>query len=72
MKTLATASAVALLFVLTGCGDGSPKAKAVQENNAAPAAGTIKSPNEGLKDRMKSTEGTAAAAAASAAPKKTP
>jgi hypothetical protein len=71
MKTLATASAVAFLVILTGCDDGSPKAKAVQENNAAPAAGTIRSPNEGLKDRMKSTEGTAAAAAG-AAPKKTP
>ncbi|MEI6474035.1 MAG: hypothetical protein WCO75_01460 [Planctomycetota bacterium] len=70
MKTLATASAVALLFVLTGCDGGSPAAKAPQPNTNAPAAGSIKSPNDGLKDRMKSTEGSAANAAGS--PKKTP
>lgn len=71
MKTIATASAVAFLVVLTGCDGGSPATKPVQKNEAAPAAGTVKSPNEGLKDRMKSAEGAGAAAAAGA-PKKTP
>ncbi len=71
MKIIATASAVALLVVLTGCDGGSPPTKSVQKNDAAPAAGTIKSPNEGLKDRMKSAEGAGAAAAAGA-PKKAP
>ncbi len=71
MKTLATASAVAFLVILTGCDGGSPKTKPVQQNEAAPAAGSIKSPNEGLKDRMKSADGSAAAAAGGA-PKKTP
>lgn len=71
MKTIATASAVALLVVLTGCDGGSPATKSVQKNDAAPAAGSIKSPNEGLKDRMKSAEGAGAAAAAGA-PKKAP
>ena len=67
MKTIATASAVAFLVVLTGCDGGSPATKAVQKNEAAPAAGTIKSPNEGLKDRMKSAEGAGAAATATGA-----
>ena len=71
MKTIATASAVALLVVLTGCDGGSPAVKSVQKNDAAPAAGSIKSPSEGLKDRMKSAEGSAAATAAGA-PKKAP
>jgi hypothetical protein len=72
MKTIATASAVALLVVLTGCDGGSPATKSVQKNDAAPAAGSVKSPNEGLRDRMKSAEGSSAASAAGTAPKKTP
>ena len=72
MKTIATASAVALLVVLAGCDGGSSATKSVQKNDAAPAPGSVKSPNEGLRDRMKSAEGAGAASAAGTAPKKTP
>jgi PBP1b-binding outer membrane lipoprotein LpoB len=71
MKTIATASAVALLVVLTGCDGGSPAVKSVQKNDAAPAAGSVKSPNVGLKDRMKAADSSTASSAAGT-PKKAP
>ena len=63
MKTILSFAAVAALATLTACGPGTPASKPAQKNDAPPAAGTIKSPQQELKDRMSSTSGSAAAQA---------
>ena len=69
MKTLVSTGAVALLLTLTACGPGTPAVKKVEKNTNPPAAGSIKSPSEELKEKMTSTDGNAAAAAAPAGKK---
>jgi hypothetical protein len=58
MKTIATLGAAALVLVLAACGSGAPSAKPVQKNDAPPAAGSIESPNSGMKKRMGSLDGS--------------
>jgi hypothetical protein len=48
------------VLVLAACGSGAPSAKPVQKNDAPPAAGSIESPNTGMKKRMGSLDGAAA------------
>ena len=69
MKTLVSTGAVALLLVLTACGGSTPATKKVDKNTNQPAAGSIKSPTQELKEKMSSADG-AAAASAGGAPKK--
>ncbi|MFM1936754.1 MAG: hypothetical protein RI990_1713 [Planctomycetota bacterium] len=63
MKTLATLTAAALVLTLAACDGGTPATKPVQKNTNPAAAGSIKSPSQELKERMSSTEGSAASAA---------
>lgn len=70
MKTLASVSAVAALLALAACGPGTPATKPVQKNTAPPAAGTMKSPTEELKERMSSADAASGAAAAAGTGKK--
>jgi hypothetical protein len=70
MKTLVSTGAVALLLVLTACGGSTPATKKVEKNTGQPAAGSIKSPSQELKEKMTSADGSAAAAASAPAAKK--
>jgi hypothetical protein len=69
MKTLVSTGAIALLLTLTACGPSTPATKKVDKNTNQPAAGSIKSPTQELKEKMSSADG-AAAASAGGAPKK--
>lgn len=70
MKTLVSISAAAALLALAACGPGTPTTKPVQKNTAPPAAGTMKSPTEELKERMSSADSATGAAATAGAGKK--
>ena len=69
IKTLVSTGAVALLLALTACGGNTPAVKKVEKNTGQPAAGSIKSPSQELKDKMSSADGSAAAASAPAGKK---
>ena len=63
MKTLVTTGSVALLLALAACGSGTPPTKPVQKNTEPPAAGTMKSPSQELKERMSAADSATGAAA---------
>ncbi|MFM9144045.1 MAG: hypothetical protein ACKORL_01390 [Phycisphaerales bacterium] len=46
MQTILSFASVAALATLTACGPGTPASKPVQKNDAPPAAGSIKSPQQ--------------------------
>ena len=70
MKILATTGSVALLLALVACGGGTPPIKPVEKNTNSPAAGSIKSPSEEMKQRMSATDSASAGAAGAATGKK--
>jgi len=69
MKTLVSTGAIALLLTLTACGPSTPPTKKVEKNTNQPAAGSIKSPTEALKEKMGAADGAAAASAGGTAKK---
>jgi predicted small lipoprotein YifL len=60
MKTLVSLGAVATLLALTACGGSNPPVKPVEKNTNAAPAGTMKSPTEGLKERMSASSDASA------------
>lgn len=60
MKTVLSIGSIAVVLALAACGGGAPAAKPVQKNEDRPAAGSLKSPNEALKEKMSSSTDAAA------------
>lgn len=60
MKTVLSIGSIAVVLALAACGGGSPATKPVQKNEDRPAAGSLKSPNEALKEKMTSSTDAAA------------
>lgn len=60
MKTLVSIGAVAALLALTACGGSTPPVKPVEKNTASAPAGSMKSPTEGLKEKMSASSDASA------------
>ncbi len=56
MKSILTLSAAATIALLAGCDGGSPAKKPVEVNKDAPAAGSITSGAQAVKDKLKSAD----------------
>ena len=63
MKTILTLSAAATIALLAGCDGGVPAKKAVEVNKNAPAAGSITSGAQSVKDKLKSADSNQAGSA---------
>lgn len=63
MKSILTLSAAATIALLAGCGDGAPAKKPVEVNKNAPAAGSITSGAQSVKDKLKSADASQAGGA---------
>ena len=60
MKTVLSIGSIAVVLALAACGGGAPPTKPVQKNEERPAAGSMKSPTEALKEKMSSSTDAAA------------
>ena len=60
MKTVLSIGSIAVVLALAACGGGAPATKPVQKNEERPAAGSMKSPTEALKEKMSSSSDAAA------------
>lgn len=60
MKTVLSIGSIAVVLALAACGGGAPPTKPVQKNEERPAAGSMKSPTEALKEKMTSSTDAAA------------
>lgn len=60
MKTVLSIGSIAVVLALAACGGGTPATKPVQKNEDRPTAGSLKSPNEALKEKMSSSTDAAA------------
>lgn len=63
MKTILTLSAAATIALLAGCDGGVPAKKSVEPNKNAPAAGSITSGAQSVKDKLKSADSNQAGSA---------
>ena len=70
MKSIVTLSAAAVIALLAGCGDSGPGVKQADLNKNAPAPGSIQSPEQAMKDKLKSADSAAAGAAGAQGAKK--